>query len=165
MFIVCIDNNLILSTMITYEYTLYQSRRNRKIEAMLRECCFVWNRALALQKRYYRLLKGFISLNAMQKHFAKRPQKFRKAEYFRSFGYKQGGYKLNSNVIVLNTIKQHFQFSFSRPYDGKIKNVRIILNIFFSIHQELPDRHPFPDSRSKDPPTPRSEHPKVPPDP
>ena len=62
------------------------------------------------------------------KHLAKRPPKFRKAEYFRSFVYKQGGYKLNSNIIVLNTIKQHFQFSFSRPYEGKIKNVRIRRN-------------------------------------
>ena len=58
--------------MMTYEYTLYQSHRNRKIDEMLRECCFVWNHALALQKRYYRLFKGFISLNTMQKHFAKR---------------------------------------------------------------------------------------------
>lgn len=146
--------------MITYEYTLYQSRRNRKIDAMLRECCFVWNHALALQKRYYRLFNGYVSCSRMKSHFAKRisrrllhsqtaqevlerldeayqrffkhlakrPPKFRKAEYFRSFVYKQGGYKLNSNIIVLNTIKQHFQFSYSRPYEGKIKNVRIRRN-------------------------------------
>ena len=146
--------------MMTYEYTLYQSRRNRKIDAMLRECCFVWNHALALQKRYYRLFGGFVSCSRMKaffakrisrrllhsqtvqevlerlddayqrffRHLAKRPPKFRKAEYFRSFVYKQGGYRLNSNVIVMNTIRQHFQFSYSRPYDGKIKNVRIRRN-------------------------------------
>ena len=146
--------------MMTYDYTLYQSKRNRKIDAMLRECCFVWNHALALQKRYYRLFKGYVSCSRMKaffakritrrllhsqtvqevlerldeayqrffRHLAKRPPKFRKAEHFRSFVYKQGGYKLNSNVIVLNTIKQHFQFSFSRPYEGKIKNVRIRRN-------------------------------------
>ena len=34
--------------MMTYEYTLFQSRRNRKIDAMLCECCYVWNHALAL---------------------------------------------------------------------------------------------------------------------
>ena len=146
--------------MMTYEYTLYQGKRNRKIDAMLRECCFVWNHALALQKRYFHLFGGYVGLNAMQKHFtkrisrrllhsqtvqevlerldeayqrffrhlAKRPPKFRKAEYFRSFVYKQGGYKLNSNVIILNTIKQHFQFSYSRPYEGKIRNIRIRRN-------------------------------------
>ena len=44
--------------MLTYRYKLYSSKRNRKIDAMLREACFVWNHALALQKRYYRLSKG-----------------------------------------------------------------------------------------------------------
>ena len=41
--------------MLTYRYKLYSSKRNRKIDAMLLEACFVWNHALALQKRYYRL--------------------------------------------------------------------------------------------------------------
>ena len=58
--------------MLTYRYKLYSSKRNRKIDAMLREACFVWNHALALQKRYYRLFNGYIGLNTMQKHFAKR---------------------------------------------------------------------------------------------
>ena len=146
--------------MLTYEYTLYQSKRNRKIDAILRECCFVWNHALALQKRYYRLFNGYISCSRMKaffakrisrhllhsqtvqevlerldeaysrffKHLATRPPKFRKAEHFRSIVYKQGGYKLNSNVIILNRIKQHFQFSYSRPYEGKIRIVRIRKN-------------------------------------
>ena len=39
---------------------------------MLAEACFVWNHALALQKRYYRLYGGYISLYTMQKHHAKR---------------------------------------------------------------------------------------------
>ena len=39
--------------------------------------------------------------------------------------YKQGGFKLNSNVLVLNTIKQHFQFSYSRPWEGQVKQIRI----------------------------------------
>ena len=58
--------------MLTYRYKLYSSKRNRNIDAMLREACFVWNHALALQKRYYRLFNGYIGLNTMQKHFAKR---------------------------------------------------------------------------------------------
>lgn len=142
---------------MTYEYTLYNSKRNRKIDAILNECCFVWNHALALQRRYYKIFNKYISCARMKSHFArrikrnllhsqttqeilerldasyrlffkkvsKRPPKFRKQGQFRSFVYKQGGYKLNSNVIVLNSIKQHFQFSFSRKWIGNIKNIRI----------------------------------------
>ena len=143
--------------MLTYEYKLYHSKRNRKLDAMLCEACFVWNHALALQKRYYSLCGKYCSVIDMQKHFAKRirrhllhsqsvqeilqrqdeaykrffkhlakrPPKFKRAEQFQSIVWKQGGFKLNSNVFVVNSIKQHFQFSYSRPYEGKVKTVRI----------------------------------------
>jgi putative transposase len=39
---------------------------------MLREACFVWNHALALQKRYYRLYHKYIGIGKMKTHFAKR---------------------------------------------------------------------------------------------
>lgn len=39
---------------------------------MLRECCFVWNHALALQRRYHKLFGKYISVGKMKKHFAKR---------------------------------------------------------------------------------------------
>lgn len=39
---------------------------------MLAEACFVWNHALTLQKRYYRIYGGYIPLYTMQKHFTKR---------------------------------------------------------------------------------------------
>ena len=143
--------------MLTYEYKLYSSKRNRKLDAMLREACFVWNHALALQKRYYTLYGKYCTAIDMQKHFAKRikrcllhsqsvqeilqrqdaaykrffkhlakrPPKFKRAAEFSSIVWKQGGYKLNSNVFVVNSISQHFQYSFSRPYEGKVKQVRI----------------------------------------
>ena len=143
--------------MLTYEYKLYRSKRNRKLDAMLREACFVWNHALALQKRYYTLYGKYCSAIDMQKHFAKRisrhllhsqsvqeilqrqdeaykrffnrqakrPPKFKRAEQFQSIVWKQGGFKLNANMFVVNSIKQHFQFSYSRPYEGKVKQVRI----------------------------------------
>ena len=143
--------------MMTYTYKLYRSKRTAKLDAMLREACFVWNHALALQKRYYVLYGKYIGSVLMQKHFAKRiartrlhsqtvqeilqrldlsykrffkhlsrrPPKFRKARDFSSIVYKQGGFKLNGNVLVVNSIKQHFQFSFSRPYEGKIRQIRI----------------------------------------
>lgn len=143
--------------MITYTYKLYRTKRTAKLDAMLREACFVWNHALALQKRYYSMYGKYIGATQMQKHFAKRitrtrlhsqsvqeilqrldlsykrffnhlsrrPPKYRKARDFSSIVYKQGGFKLNGNVLVVNSIKQHFQFSFSRPYEGKIRQIRI----------------------------------------
>ena len=143
--------------MLTYEYKLYSSKRNRKLDAMLREACFVWNHALALQKRYYSLTGKYCSCARMKAHFAKRisrcrlhsqtvqeilerldesykrffkhqakrPPKFKRAEQFQSIVWKQGGFKLNANVFVVNSTRQHFQFSLSRPYEGKIRQVRI----------------------------------------
>lgn len=43
---------------------------------MLAEACFVWNHALALQKRYYRLYGKYIPLYTMQKHQAKRIKRY-----------------------------------------------------------------------------------------
>ena len=39
---------------------------------MLSEACYVWNHALALQKRYYKIYGSYVSAVNMQKHFAKR---------------------------------------------------------------------------------------------
>ena len=143
--------------MITYEYKIYNSDRNRYLDGMLREAAFVWNHALALQKRYYALCGRYVDIFRMKKHFAKRisrcrlgaqtvqeilerldasyqrffthlakrPPKFRKASRFGSFVFKQDGFKLNSNILVINKIKKHFKFSYSRPYEGNVKNVRV----------------------------------------
>ena len=143
--------------MITYEYNIYNSERNKYLDQMLSEAAFVWNHALALQKRYYSLFGGYADIFRMKKHFAKhisrfrlgaqttqeilerldasyqrffthlakRPPKFRKAAQFGSFVFKQDGFKLNSNILVINKIKKHFKFSYSRPYEGRVKNVRI----------------------------------------
>ena len=143
--------------MMTYTYKLYRSKRTAKLDAMLREACFVWNHALALQRRYYALYGKYVDVVRMQKHFSKRisrtrlhsqtvqeilqrldlsykrffkrlsrrPPKFRKARDFSSIVYKQGGFKLNGNILVINSIKQHFQFSYSRLYEGKIRQIRI----------------------------------------
>ena len=143
--------------MMTYTYKLYRSKRTAKLDAMLREACFVWNHALALQKRYYSLYGKYVSCSRMKAHFAKRirrcrlhsqttqeilerldlsykrffahlskrPPKFRRARDFSSIVYKQGGFKLQDNVLVVNSIKQNFKFSMSRPYEGRIRQLRI----------------------------------------
>lgn len=58
--------------MITYKYKLYSNKRNRRLGRLMAEACFVWNRCLALQKRYYSLYNSYIPCARMQKHFAKR---------------------------------------------------------------------------------------------
>ena len=58
--------------MITYKYKLYKTERTKHLDKMLREASFVWNHALSLQKRYYSLYGGYISVNKMQKHFSAR---------------------------------------------------------------------------------------------
>ena len=59
------------------------------------------------------------------KKLAKRPPKFRRAIDFCSIVYKQGGFSLNGNVLTVNTIKKRFKFSYSRPYEGRVKRIAI----------------------------------------
>ena len=58
--------------MISYKYKLYRTDRTKHLDKMLREACFVWNHALALQKRYYRLYGKYINCGRMKAHFVKR---------------------------------------------------------------------------------------------
>ena len=58
--------------MISYKYKLYRTDKTKHLDKMLREAAFVWNHALALQKRYYRLFGKYIDIVLMRKHFAKR---------------------------------------------------------------------------------------------
>ena len=58
--------------MITYKYKLYRTDKTKHLDKMLREACFVWNHALALQKRYYRLYHKYIGIGKMKVHFVKR---------------------------------------------------------------------------------------------
>ena len=146
--------------MLTYTYKLYKSKRTDKLDDMFREACFVWNHAIALQRRYYSLFGKYIDVVRIQKFFAKRikrtllnsqtvqellqrldfsykrffkhlslrPPKFRRLKDFSSIVYKLCGYKLESNSIRLNSINQHFKFSLSRQYEGRIRRIRIKRN-------------------------------------
>ncbi len=58
--------------MIAYKYKLYRTKRTKHLDKMLREACFVWNHALALQKRYYRLYRSYIGISKMKAHFVNR---------------------------------------------------------------------------------------------
>ena len=144
--------------MISYKYNIYHSKKTKYLDKMLRECCFVWNHALALQRRYYKLFGKYISVGKMKKHFtkrikrnllhsqttqeilerldesynrffkklAKRPPKFKSPEKFNSFVFKQGGFTLNGNCLTINKGKKRFRFSYSRVYEGNVKQIRIV---------------------------------------
>lgn len=58
--------------MVSYEYKLYKSNKTKHLDKMFSEACFVWNHALALQKRYYKIFGKYIPESRMQKHFEKR---------------------------------------------------------------------------------------------
>ena len=146
--------------MIAYKYKLYTSKQTKHLDAMLREAAWIWNHALALQKRYYRMYHKYIDVVRLKgkwvrwfgkssrlhsqtvqeilerldasyqrffKHIQLRPPKFKKADCFTSFRFKQGGYTLNGNVLTINKTKKRFKFSLSRPYVGvgKIKTVTV----------------------------------------
>lgn len=140
--------------MQAFKYKLYKTKRTKHIDDMLREAAFTWNKALAMQKRYYSLYGKYINRCHLQKWFdkrykrhylgsqvrqeiierldtaynrffkklAQRPPKFKKAAEFVSIVYKQAGYKLYGNELILNR-KFRFKFSKSREYEGNIKRV------------------------------------------
>ena len=58
-------------------------------------------------------------------HKAKRPPKFKKHKDFKSFVFKQGGFALCGNTFHINSVKKDYRFSYSRPYEGKVKQVRL----------------------------------------
>lgn len=140
--------------MQAYKYKLYKTKRIRHIDDMLREAAFTWNKALAMQKRYYSLYGKYINKYQLQKWFDKRykrhflgsqvrqeiidrldtsynrffkktvqrPPKFKKSADFASIVYKQAGYKINGNELILNR-SFRFKFSKSRDFAGTIKRV------------------------------------------
>ena len=57
--------------MIAYKYKLYTTKRTKHLDAMLREASWVWNHALALQKRYYRMFGKYINVTRMQQKWVK----------------------------------------------------------------------------------------------
>ena len=162
---------------VSYKYKLYRSKKNKELHSLINHAGWVWNHALALQKRYYRRYEKYIDVNKMQKHFAKlrrknlawmllnsqsvqeilqrqdkaykkffkkkqtRPPKFKKQKYFKSFLFKQTGYKLEGNKIIINSIKKTFKFSFSRAY-GSPRNIRIyrdrLGDIYLYIVSDMP---------------------------
>ena len=55
----------------------------------------------------------------------RRPPKFRRAEDFSSFVFKQGGYRLYGNEFIINKVSKRFKFFKSREWEGRVKTVRV----------------------------------------
>lgn len=62
--------------MQAYKYKLYKTKRTKHIDDMLREAAFTWNKALAMQKRYYSLYGKYIHRYKLQKWFNKRYERY-----------------------------------------------------------------------------------------
>ena len=58
--------------MQAFKYKIYRTKRTKHIDDMLREAAFTWNKALAMQKRYYALFGKYINKYRLQKWFDKR---------------------------------------------------------------------------------------------
>lgn len=67
--------------MISYKYNIYHSKKTKYLDKMFRECCFVWNHALALQRRYYRLFGKYIPVGKMQKQWGLAHQLCKQYDY------------------------------------------------------------------------------------
>ena len=57
--------------MQAFKYKIYRTKRTKHIDDMLREAAFTWNKALAMQKRYYALFGKYINKYRLQKWFDK----------------------------------------------------------------------------------------------
>ena len=90
--------------MIAYKYKLYRTDRTKHLDKMLREACFVWNHALAMQKRYYRLYGKYINTNRMQKHFAKRISRNLLHSHCCSSGSTHGSLCLSLPVFYISVV-------------------------------------------------------------
>lgn len=62
--------------------------------------------------------------NRFFKKLAARPPKFKRAEDFASIVYKQSGYKIYGNELILNR-KFRFKFSLSREPEGNVKRIMV----------------------------------------
>ena len=57
--------------MITYEYKLYSSRRNKKLHKMINLSAIVWNHCISLHRRYYKLHHKYLKSDILKKHLTK----------------------------------------------------------------------------------------------
>ena len=78
-----IYKNDIILDMKTYQFKLYQNKRNRHLHRTINVASNIYNKCVALHKRYYRIFGKHLKKNRLQKHIAKLR---RKKEYWQLVG-------------------------------------------------------------------------------
>ncbi len=103
----------------TYKYRLYESGNNCHLKQQIDIAGIIWNHALALQKRYYRLIKKYIPVGEMKAHLAKLRMRRLKFAYWK---------KLNSQTVQelcerQDEAYQHF-FNKRAKHPPKFKKIK-----------------------------------------
>lgn len=57
--------------MKTYQFKLYQHKRNKHLHRAINAASSIYNHCIALHKRYYRLFGKHLNKNKLMKHIAK----------------------------------------------------------------------------------------------
>ena len=98
--------------MITYEYKLYSSIRNKKLHKMIDLSAIVWNHCISLHRRYYKLYHKYLKQSVLKKHLTKL-KKLNKYNYIN---------ELNSQSVqdIVERIDLAYQ-KFFREYKNKKK--------------------------------------------
>ena len=105
--------------MISYKFKLYNAKRNNYLNLLFQEACFVWNRFLAIQKRYYTLYGKYASATQLQKHFSKR--------YTRKYLHSQTAQEV---IQRLDTAYQRF-FKHSSKRPPKFKRQHMFTSVVY----------------------------------
>jgi putative transposase len=106
----------------TYKYRLYSSKRDRHLHDQINIAGLIWNHALALQKRYYRLTGKYIFVERMRAHTGKLRMKTQRFAHWKLLG---------SQTVqdVCNRLDKAYQRFFTRlasspPHFKKVKSYR-----------------------------------------
>ena len=114
----------------TLKYRLYSNRRNKHLINRIDVAGIIWNHTIALQRRYYRMTRGYIGQSRMQRHLLKlrRSQRFafwqkvgsqavqQIAErhhkgYQRFFDYKAGNSQVKVGRPTFKKVKKYKSFT------------------------------------------------------
>ncbi|MGB7339508.1 MAG: transposase [Phototrophicaceae bacterium] len=112
---------MIVEVRKTYKYRLYRNDKcDRHLHDAINISGIIWNHCIALQRRYYRLMGGYISIGRLKKHIANRRNSER-YNYWR---------KVGSQAVqdIIERLDKSYQVFFKkqggRPSFGKVKKYR-----------------------------------------
>lgn len=86
----------------TFKYKLYNSKKNKQLQAMLNIGCHIYNQCIALHKRYYRMYKKSLHIYQLQKHITK----LKKLEKYKDWN--------NLGSQVIQNITERIKFGYDK---------------------------------------------------